>query len=130
MIPDGYRDLLTDENRSPAYLATLMPDGTPQVTPVWFSYEEGNLRINTRRGRVKEKNLSARPAVAILIQDPVDTYRFLQIRGSATNATEEGAVAHIEALSQKYEGKPFRALKPGEIRVIFEIEPMSVSTNE
>ncbi len=130
MFPESHRDLLSDEKRAAAYLATLMPDGSPQVTPLWFSYENNLLRINTKRGRVKEKNLSARPQVALVIQDPADTERFIQVRGVAANPIEEGAVDHIERLSQKYDGKPFRPLGPGEVRAIFEIEPFSISTNE
>ena len=130
MFPDTHRDLLSDEVRAAAYLATLMPDGSPQVTPIWFSYENDRLSINTKRGRVKEKNLSARPRMALVIQDPDDTDRFIQIRGIAARPTEGGAADHIERLSQKYNGKPFRPLGPGEVRVIFEIEPSSISTNE
>ncbi|GMR09792.1 MAG: hypothetical protein BMS9Abin28_0612 [Anaerolineae bacterium] len=130
MFPESHRDLLSDEKRAAAYLATLMPDGSPQVTPVWFSYDNDQLRINTNRGRVKERNLSARPQVALVIQDPDDTYRFIQVRGAAAKPTEEGAVDHIERLSHKYHGEPFRPLRPGEVRVIIEIEPSSVSTNE
>ncbi len=130
MIPESHKDLLSDEKRASAYLATVMPDGSPQVTPVWFSYANDELRINTKRGRVKEKNMSARPQVALLIQAPEDTLRFLQIRGVATGATEDGAVDHIEALSQKYDGKPFRPLHPNEQRVMFTIEASSISTNE
>lgn len=130
MVPESHRDLLSDDKRAAAYLATLMPDGSPQVTPVWFSYDNDRVRINTARGRVKEKNLTARPQMALAIQDPEDTYRFVQIRGVASDSTEDGAVAHIERLAQKYRGKPFRPLRPGEVRVIFEIEPSSISTNE
>ena len=130
MFPESHQDLLTDEKRAAAYLATLMPDGTPQATPLWFSYDEGQLRINTRRGRVKEKNLVVRPQVALVIQDPDDTYRFIQVRGLAVNLTEEGAEEHIDQLSHKYHDRPFRSLHPNEARVIFEIEPQSVSINE
>ena len=129
MFPESHQDLLSDEKRALGYLATVMPDGTPQLTPVWFSYENGELKINTKRGRVKEKNMSARPQVALMIQAPGDTLRFLQIRGAATSATEDGAVEHIERLSQKYDGKPFRSLYPNEVRVMFIIEPSSISTD-
>lgn len=129
MFPESHLDLLSDERRAVAYLATVMPDGSPQVTPVWFSYENGELKINTVRGRVKEKNMSSRPQVALLIQDPDESYRYLQVRGLAGGPTEEGAVDHIGRLSQKYEGKPFRALLPNEVRVIFEIEPSSINTS-
>jgi PPOX class probable F420-dependent enzyme len=130
MFPESHQDLLSDEKRASAFLATLMPDGSPQATPIWFSYEDGKLVINTRRGRVKEKNLVARPQVALVIQDPDDTYRFIQVRGLAVNPTEEGADEHINQLSHKYDDKPFRSLHPNEARVIFEIEPQSVSINE
>ena len=129
MFPESHLDLLSDERRAVAYLATVMPDGSPQVTPVWFLYENGELKINTVRGRVKEKNMSSRPQVALLIQDPDESYRYLQVRGLAAGPTEEGAVDHIGCLSQKYEGKPFRALLPNEVRVIFEIEASSINTS-
>jgi PPOX class probable F420-dependent enzyme len=127
MIPDSHHDLLADERRAMAFLATLMPDGSPQLTPVWFDYQEGKVRINTARGRVKEKNMTARPQVALVIHDPQDTYRYIQLRGEATGAIEEGAAEHINRMSYKYDGQPFRTLAPNEVRVIFEIEPHSVS---
>ena len=130
MFPESHQDLLSDEKRAIGYLATMMPDGSPQLTPVWFSYANDQIRINTKRGRVKEKNMSARPRVALLIQAPNETLRFIQVRGVATNATEDGAVEHIERLSQKYDGKPFRSLLPDEVRVMFTIEASSISTNE
>jgi PPOX class probable F420-dependent enzyme len=130
MFPESHQDLLSDEKRAIGFLATVMPDGSPQLTPVWFSYESGEIKINTKRGRVKEKNMSARPQVALVIQAPEDTLRFLQIRGAATYATEDGAVDHIERLSQKYDGKPFRSLNPNEVRVMFTIEPSSISTDQ
>jgi len=129
MFPESHQDLLSDEKRALGFLATVMPDGSPQLTPLWFSYESGEIKINTKRGRVKEKNMSARPQVALVIQAPEDTLRFLQIRGAATGATEQGAVDHIERLSQKYDGKPFRSLYPNEVRVMFTIEPSSISTD-
>ena len=129
MFPESHQDLLSDEKRALGYLATVMPDGSPQLTPVWFSYESGEIKINTKRGRVKEKNISARPQVALVIQAPEDTLHFLQIRGAATSATEDGAIEHIERSSQKYDGKPFRSLYPNEVRVMFTIEPSSISTD-
>ena len=129
MFPESHQDLLSDEKRALGYLATVMLDGSPQLTPVWFSYENGEIKINTKRGRVKEKNMSARPQIALVIQAPGDTLRFLQIRGAATGATEDGAVEHIERLSQKYDAKPFRSLYPDEVRVMFTIEPSSISTD-
>ena len=130
MIPDSHRDLLTDDSRSMAYLATLMQDGSPQLTPVWFDMRDDVLRINTRRGRVKEKNMAARRKVAVVIQDSNETYRYIQVRGEVAGAMEEGADDHIEALSLKYDRKSFRDLEPNEVRVIYEIHPISVSVGD
>jgi PPOX class probable F420-dependent enzyme len=124
---DNYLDLL-EQKKAFAGLATVMPDGTPQVTPVWFDYHGGRVRVNTAKGRVKARNLKPGAAVALSIMDPDNPYRYLQIRGRVASATETGADAHIDSLAKKYLGKdqyPFR--QPGEVRVMYEIEPVSVS---
>jgi PPOX class probable F420-dependent enzyme len=124
---DNYLDLL-QQKKAFAGLATIMPDGTPQVTPVWFDYHGGRVRVNTAKGRVKARNLKPGAAVALSIMDPDNPYRYLQIRGRVASATETGADAHIDSLAKKYLGKdqyPFR--QPGEVRVMYEIEPVSVS---
>ena len=124
---DNYLDLL-QQKKAFANLATIMPNGTPQVTPVWFDYHGGRVRVNTAKGRVKARNLKPGAAVALAIMDPDNPYRYLQIRGRVANATETGADAHINSLAKKYLGKdqyPFR--QPGEVRVMYEIEPVSVS---
>jgi hypothetical protein len=126
-IPDKYLDLL-QQKKAFAELATVMPDGTPQVTPVWFDYSGGKVRVNTAKGRVKARNLKPGAAVALAIMDPDNPYRYVQIRGRVASATEQGADAHIDALAKKYLDKdtyPFR--QPGEVRVMYEIEPVSVS---
>lgn len=124
---DSYLDLL-QQKKAFAGLATIMPDGTPQVTPVWFDYHGGRVRVNTAKGRVKARNLKPGAAVALSIMDPDNPYRYVQIRGRIASATETGADAHIDSLAKKYLGKdkyPFR--QPGEVRVMYEIEPVSVS---
>ncbi len=124
---DNYLDLL-QQKKAFAGLATIMPDGTPQVTPVWFDYHGGRVRVNTAKGRVKARNLKPGAAVALSIMDPDNPYRYVQIRGRVASATETGADAHINSLAKKYLGKdkyPFR--QPGEVRVMYEIEPVSVS---
>jgi PPOX class probable F420-dependent enzyme len=124
---DNYLDLL-EQKKAFAGLATVMPDGTPQVTPVWFDYAGGKLRVNTAKGRVKARNLKLGVSVALSIMDPDNPYRYVQIRGRVVNATETGADAHIDSLAKKYLGKdkyPFR--QPGEVRIMYEIEPVSVS---
>ena len=126
-IPESYLDLLR-QKKAFASLATVMPDGTPQITPVWFDYAGGKLRVNTAKGRVKARNLKPGAAVALAIMDPDNPYRYVQIRGRITSATEDGADAHIDQLAKKYLGKdtyPFR--QPGEMRIMYEIEPISVS---
>lgn len=129
-IPEKFADLVDPKKKSFAHLATVMPDGSPQVTPVWFDMEGGKVRVNTARGRVKEKNMKKGSWVAMAIMDPENPYRYIQIRGTVTNVTEQGADQHIDSLAKKYLGQdkyPFRA--PGEVRVIYEIEPTSISTN-
>ena len=126
-IPDKFKDLLTND-KAFAHLATVMPDGSPQVTPVWFDWTGGKLRINTAKGRIKDKNMKGNAHVAISISDPTNPYRHLSFRGKIVKTTEEGADAHIDSLAKKYMGKdtyPFR--QPGEVRVIYEIEPVSVA---
>jgi hypothetical protein len=124
---DPYLDLL-QQKKAFAGLATIMPDGTPQVTPVWFDYAGGKVRVNTAKGRVKARNLKPGAAVALAIMDPDNPYRYVQIRGRVASATETGADEHIDSMAKKYLGKdqyPFR--RPGEVRVMYEIEPVSVS---
>lgn len=127
-IPDEFLDLFT-QKRAFANLATVMPDGTPQVTPVWFDLKDGVLRVNTAKGRVKARNMKEGAAVALAVMDPDNAYRYVQLRGRVRRVTEEGASAHIDSLAKKYLGKdkyPFA--QPGEVRVMFEIEPRAVQT--
>jgi PPOX class probable F420-dependent enzyme len=124
-IPEKYMDILTSK-KSFAHLATLMKDGSPQVTPVWFDVTNGVIRVNTARGRVKDRNLKVGSRVALSISDPDNPYRYVQIRGKVTKETEEGADAHIDSLAKKYMGVdsyPFR--NAAEKRVIYHIEPTS-----
>ena len=126
-IPDNYLDLL-QEKKAIAGLATVMPDGSPQVTPVWFDYAAGMVRVNTAKGRVKARNLQPGARVALLIVDPDNPYRYVQIRGRVASAREEGADAHIDALTRKYLGQDkYPNRQPGEVRIMCEIEPGSVS---
>lgn len=124
-IPSTYLDLLTA--RAFANLATIMDDGTPQVTPVWFDVEGEYVRVNSAQGRVKDRNMRARPYVALNIVDPQNPYRYLQIRGPVVEITTEGADAHIDALAEKYTGAGRRFNhQPGEVRVIYKIKPEHV----
>lgn len=123
-IPENFQDLLKSEKKAFANVGTVMPDGSPQVTPMWFDVEDGLIRVNSARGRVKDRNMRRTPAVALAIMDPDNAYRYLGIRGRVVEVTEQGADAHIDALAKKYLGKdryPWR--QPGEVRVTYKVRP-------
>jgi PPOX class probable F420-dependent enzyme len=126
-IPEKFLDLL-QQKKAFASLATVMPDGSPQVTPVWFDHKDGVIRVNTAKGRVKARNMHEGSAVALSIMDPDNPYRYIQVRGRVKRVVEEGASAHIDSLAKKYLGQdkyPFG--QPGEVRLTCDIEPMSAS---
>jgi PPOX class probable F420-dependent enzyme len=126
-IPEKYLDLL-QRKKAFASLATSMPDGSPQVTPVWFDYKDGLIRVNTAKGRVKARNMKTGAAVALAILDPDNAYRYVQVRGRIGRVTEEGAAQHIDSLAKKYLGQEkYPNTRPGEVRVVYEIEPTAVS---
>ena len=126
-IPDKYLDLL-QRKKAFAIIATIMPDGSPQATPVWFDYTNGFVRVNTAKGRVKARNLKQGAAVALAIVDPDNPYRYIQIRGRVRRVTEDGAAQHIDSLAKKYLGKDkYPNAQPGEVRLLCEIEPASAS---
>jgi PPOX class probable F420-dependent enzyme len=121
-FPDSYNDLLAKTSKALLYLATLNPDGTPQVTPVWFDTDGEHILINTNEDRVKDRNMKARGHVAMVIQDPNDPYRYLGIRGEVMGFTREGADEHIAMLSLRYENKPWK-YRENQRRIIFKIKP-------
>ncbi len=121
-IPDKYRDIL--EKKAFAQLATIMPDGAPHVSPVWFEYDGQNIVINTAKGRVKDQNMRRDPRVGLDILDPDNPYRHVSIRGRVIEITEKGADDLIDKLAKKYINQdryPYRA--PGEVRVTYKIAP-------
>jgi PPOX class probable F420-dependent enzyme len=125
-IASQFLDLF--QKKAFASLATVMPDGTPQVTPVWVDYDGGRVIVNSARGRRKDKNMKVSASVALAIMDPDNPYRHLQVRGRVSEVTEQGADAHIDRMAKKYLGQdkyPFR--QPGEVRVIYRITPTSSS---
>jgi len=127
-IPDAFLDLLQDEKKAFAHLATVMPDGSPQNTPVWFDFTGGKIRVNSAHGRVKVRNMKVGAKVALSIMDPNDPDRYVQLRGTVTRVTEDAAAAaHIDSLAHKYLGvdkNPYA--KAGDVRVMFEITVNSV----
>ncbi len=124
-IPPKYLDLFS----KPAFghLATVLPDGSPQVTPVWCELEGSKVTFNSAKGRVKDRNIRRDPRVAITLQDPQNPYRYVEVRGRVVEITEQGAVAQIHRLSKKYLGlDQYPYARPGEVRVTYRIEPEKV----
>jgi PPOX class probable F420-dependent enzyme len=126
-IPENFKDLFG--KTAFAHLATLMADGRPQVTPVWVDFDGTHIRVNSAKGRVKDKNMRRNKNIALSIQDPDNPYRYLGIQGEVVEITEQGADDHIDALAKKYLGKDKYPLRgPGEVRVIYKIRPDKSST--
>lgn len=121
-FPTEFLDLLDDDSKALLYLATIMADGSPQVTPVWFSTDGEYILVNTNEGRTKDRNMKARPKVAMTVQDPDDPYRYLGMRGEVIGYTREGANEHINGLSLRYDNKPWKP-REGQQRIIFRIQP-------
>lgn len=125
-IPEAFRDLL--ERPIIAALATTLPDGTPQVTPVWFNFDDGYIYFNSAKGRLKDRAIRAQPYVALSIVDPDNPYRHIAIRGPVVEITEEGAREHINFLSQRYTGVHPYPGPPTETRVRYKMSLQHVAT--
>ena len=124
-IDDSIIQLLTGKNF--AFVATLMKDGSPQITPTWIDFEVDTILINTAEGRTKQKNVSRDQRVAISIVDQNNPYNMVTIRGKVTEQTSKGADEHIDKLAKRYLGVdkyPFRS--PTEKRVIIKVTPENV----
>jgi len=131
-IPDTHRDLLAE----PIYgvLSTMLPDGQPQSSIVWTDYDGAYVLINTTLERQKGRNMCANPKVALLVIDPQNVSRWIEVRGKVVEICQEGAEAHADRLTQLYTGKkrfygdiyPVEQ-KQKETRVIVKIEPLKIS---
>jgi PPOX class probable F420-dependent enzyme len=124
-IPDKFMDLV----QKPAFanLATIMPDGSPQVTPVWWDYDGQHILVNSALGRIKDRNMRRDPHVALSIMDPANPYRYMEVRGVVVEITQAGADELIDKLAKKYmnvEKYPYRT--PQEVRVTYKINPTKV----
>ncbi len=102
-IPESHRDLLTRPVHG--VLTTMEADGQPQSSLVWVDWDGEDALVNTTRQRRKGRNLAANPRVSLLVVDPANTGRFIQIRGLA-DCEEEGAVDHLDRLTRKYTRHP------------------------
>jgi PPOX class probable F420-dependent enzyme len=129
-IPDSHKDLL----EGPVYvtLATVLSSGQPHLSVVWCGFDGEHVLINTARGRVKDKNMTARPQATVMAIDPQNPYRWIEVRADVAEATEEGGVDHIHELSRLYMGKNYYGdFAPAEAadketRVIYKLKPNKV----
>ncbi len=128
-VPREFLDLF--DKPSFAHLATLMPDGGPQVTPVWVDYDGCHILVNSAAGRQKDLNMERRRRVAMEIPDPDNPNRYLAVRGTVVEILEEGADQHLDRLARRYLGRdryPDSYRFPGERRRIYKIAPDRVTT--
>ncbi|NAZ76618.1 TIGR03618 family F420-dependent PPOX class oxidoreductase [Kineococcus sp. T13] len=104
-LPDELLRLL--RGRATCYLATTMPDGSPQLTQTWVDTDGRHIVINTVEGFQKTRNVERDPRVAVTVADPQDPARYFAVRGHVVAASTEGGAEHIEVLSQRYTGAPY-----------------------
>ncbi|HUG16790.1 MAG TPA: PPOX class F420-dependent oxidoreductase [Thermomicrobiales bacterium] len=124
-IPTEYRDLL--DRPILVSLATIQPDGQPQVHPVWADLDGTHVRVNTAQGRRKHLNMQERPKVTVLVTDPDDAFRWMEIRGTVRKVATDGADAHIDKLARDYMGvEVYPNHRPDESRIICYVEPTRV----
>ena len=126
-LPDGLLKLL--QQRSPCFLATLMPDGSPQLTETWVTTDGQNVVLNIVGGMQKERNLRRDPRVSVNVVDPDNVNRFYEVRGRVVSMTTDGGNESIDEISQKYLSipYPFFSGNPDEARVIVTIEADKVN---
>lgn len=127
-IPESHRHLF--EEKVFAMLGTVMPDGQPQVHPVWVDYDGEYVRVNTQRGRQKDDNMQRHPQATVLLIDTTNAYFWMEVRGEVAERIEgEKAEAHIDALSFKYTGRESYANRTAATRrVLYKLRPVRVVT--
>jgi PPOX class probable F420-dependent enzyme len=125
-LPEDLLDLL--RRPSPCFVATLMPDGSPQLTQTWVTTDGEHIVVNIVEGMQKAKNLARDPRVALNVVDPDEVFRFYAVRGRAVSMTTEGGAESIDEISQKYLGTPYPNFTgQPETRVLVTIEADSVT---
>ncbi len=127
-IPASHADLLRREKKAFAALALVSSKGLPHVTPMWFDFDGEHVIFNTARGRVKDRILSKHPTVALVVTDPANPYRYIQIQGPVVFESEEGDYAQIADLNLKYHGNRDYPKRPGEVRITYKVRPEHVTT--
>jgi PPOX class probable F420-dependent enzyme len=124
-IPASHMRLLTDP--IVAHLATLLPDGRPQVNPVWCDYDGTYVRVNAAQDRQKTRNMRRRSFATVFLAD--SPYFWMEIRGRVIHHTLDGAMDHMHRMARKYIGREtYTPLRAGEVRVMFTIEPERIVT--
>lgn len=126
-LPQAAIELLRGKNFG--NLATLMPDGSPQVTPVWVDTDGTYVLVNTSQGRQKARNLERNARVAIDVLSQENPYKYLQVRGHVADMTSEGAEEQIHAMAKKYQDADRYPLQPGEQRILIKIAPDKVQVS-
>ena len=115
------------QDKNFGFLATLMPDGSPQVTPTWVDTDGNYVIINTAQGRLKQKNVSRDQRVAVAVADQANPYNMVTVRGRVIEQTTKGADEHIDKMAKKYLGLDnYPGRQPGEKRVLLKIKPEKV----
>jgi len=124
------QDLLALLTRpSTCYLATTMPDGSPQLTQTWIDTDGQHVLINSVQGFLKVRNIERDPRVAVAVSDPDNPTHYFQVRGRVVDVTTEGAAEHIEMLSQRYLGTPYPWYGGrDQVRLLITIAPEKVSS--
>ena len=130
-VPESHIDLLEEPKH--ACLTTMMPNGQPQSSLVWCDYDGAFVRVNTSRQRQKGKNMQANPKVSLLVIDPRDSDRWIEVRGEV-EITEEGALEHLDEITRQYTDKPHyygyifpEGKKHRETRIICKIRPHKIN---
>jgi PPOX class probable F420-dependent enzyme len=124
-LPDALLDLL--RRPSPCFLATLMPDGSPQVTQTWVDTDGTHVLVNTVEGHQKVRNVRRDPRVALDVADPDDVSDYIEVRGRVVEITTDGAAEHIDQLAQRYLGRPYPWFGGrDQVRLLLRIEADSV----
>ena len=115
------------QKKNLVFIATINPDGSPQLTPVWGNYSDEHILINTAEGRVKHKNVQKDPRVAVSVVDHDNALNMITIRGKVVEIIPDYDYSHINELTKQYMGiteYPFK--KENEKRIIFKIEPKKI----
>lgn len=131
-VPNSHKDLF--EQPVYAVVTTVLPDGQPQSTVIWVDYDGQHVLFTTAQGRQKAKNLAANPKVTVMLVDPHNPYRWLEVRGMVEEAATEGAADHIEAMSWKYMNQRYYGgynkkytSRNQETRILYKIKPTKIN---